>query len=94
MAEGRKKLYRSRDERWIAGVCGGIGDYFDLDPTVIRVLFILAFFIFGGGLWVYLILWVIIPLNKADFYPPEMISSDEPPAEESTVEETPEEEGE
>jgi len=91
MAEGRKKLYRSRDERWIAGVCGGIGEYFDIDPTVIRVLFVLSSFIFGGGLWIYLILWVIIPLNKADFYPSEMVSTDEPPAEEIIVEETPEE---
>jgi phage shock protein C len=94
MAEGRKKLYRSRDERWIAGVCGGIGEYFDVDPTVIRVIFVLSSFIFGGGLWIYLILWVIIPLNKADFYPSEMISTDEPPVEEIIVEETPEEEDE
>jgi len=86
MAEG-KKLYRSRDERWIAGVCGGIGEYFDVDPTIIRVLFVLSSFIFGGGLWIYLILWVIIPLNKADFYPPEMVSTDEPPAVEVIVEE-------
>ena len=42
MAEGRKKLYRSRDERWLVGVCGGIGEYFDIDATVIRVLFVLA----------------------------------------------------
>ena len=42
MAEGRKKLYRSKDNRWLVGVCGGIGDYFDMDATVIRVIFVLT----------------------------------------------------
>jgi phage shock protein C len=63
MSEVKKKLYRSRSERWLAGVCGGIGDYFNTDPTVIRIIFVLATFIMGGGLWIYLILWLIIPLE-------------------------------
>lgn len=90
MSEQTKRLYRSRDERWLAGVCGGIGDYFGIDATVVRVLFVLAFFVFGGGLWVYLILWLIIPLNKADFYPAEAMAMEE----EAPSEETPAEEGE
>ena len=60
MAE-TKKLYRSRKQRWIGGVCGGIGNYFDLDPTLIRALFVLFTLIFGSGLLFYIILWIIIP---------------------------------
>jgi len=89
MAEDRKKLYRSRDERWLAGVCGGIGNYFDIDATVIRVIFVLTSFIFGGGLWIYLILWIIMPLNPEDFQMVESAPAEEPPAEEP-----PEDEGE
>jgi phage shock protein C len=63
MSDGKKRLYRSRSERWLAGVCGGIGDYFNTDPTVIRVIFILAALILGGGVLIYLILWLLIPLE-------------------------------
>jgi phage shock protein C len=94
MAEERKRLYRSRDERWLAGVCGGIGEYLDIDPTVIRVLFVLAFFIFGGGLWVYIILWIIIPLNPADYYPAETLVEEEAPDDEALAEASAEEEAE
>lgn len=94
MSEQTKRLYRSRDERWLAGVCGGIGDYFGIDATVVRVLFVLAFFVFGGGLWVYLILWLIIPLNKDDFYPAETMAMEETPEEEAPGEEAPADEGE
>jgi phage shock protein C len=58
-----KRLTRSRTERWIGGVCGGIGNYFNLDPTIIRVVFVLAALILGGGLLIYLILWLIIPVE-------------------------------
>jgi len=63
MSEVKKRLYRSRSERWLAGVCGGIGDYFNTDPTVIRVIFILAALILGGGVLIYIILWLLIPLE-------------------------------
>jgi phage shock protein C len=77
MAEATKRLTRSRTERWLGGVCGGIGNYFNTDPTVIRVIFVLAALILGGGLLIYLILWLIIPLE------PEMVGEiEEPPAEE------------
>ena len=56
-----KKLYRSRDERMIAGVCGGIGEYFDIDPTLIRLLTV-AFILAGGsGILGYIVGWIIIP---------------------------------
>ena len=78
MSEEKNRLYRSRSERWLAGVCGGIGDYFNTDPTVIRVIFVLAALIMGGGLLIYLILWLIIPLE------PEVAAAiEEPPADES-----------
>jgi phage shock protein C len=55
------KLYRSRNQRMVAGVCGGLADYFNIDATVIRVLF-LVLAVFGGtGLVVYLVMWIIVP---------------------------------
>jgi phage shock protein C len=58
-----KKLYRSRKERMIAGVCGGLATYFGIDPTWIRIFFILFFFVGGAALMAYLIMWVIMPLE-------------------------------
>lgn len=63
MSENVKRLYRSRGDRWLAGICGGIGRYVDLDPTLIRALFVLFGLVVGGGLLLYVILWVIIPLE-------------------------------
>lgn len=56
-----KRLFRSRSERVIAGVCGGVAEYLKLDATLVRVIaFILL--IFGGmSLWVYIIMWIIVP---------------------------------
>lgn len=61
-----KRLYRSRQNRKIAGICGGMGDYFDLDPVWIRLIFILFFFLGGSALLIYLVMWIIIPLEPAD----------------------------
>jgi len=58
-----KKLYRSRKDTKIAGVCGGIAEYFDVDPTIIRLLAILTIFFGGGGIIAYIIAWLIIPLE-------------------------------
>ena len=56
-----KKLYRSVENRMIGGVCGGIGEYFDIDPTLVRLLTV-AFVLAGGsGLIGYIIGWIIIP---------------------------------
>src|SRR5207249_9966529 len=56
-----KKLYRFVEDRKIAGVCGGLGDYFDLDPVFFR-LFFLASLLFGGvGALAYLVLWIMVP---------------------------------
>lgn len=62
-SEGPKRLTRSHDSR-LAGVAGGLAEYFDADPTLIRVLFVIALFlpgIGGGALIAYLIMWIVMP---------------------------------
>nr|MBN2278347.1 PspC domain-containing protein [candidate division Zixibacteria bacterium] len=56
-----KKLYRSRVDRKIAGVCGGVGEYFGVDPTLVRILAILLVFADGIGLIAYIVAWIIMP---------------------------------
>lgn len=56
-----KKLYLSDTDRKIGGVCGGLGEYFDKDPILFRILFIFVTLIFGSGILLYLIMWLIIP---------------------------------
>ena len=56
-----KKLYRSRDERILFGVCGGVGNYFAVDPVLIRVLWVLLTFFYGAGLLAYIVCGLIIP---------------------------------
>lgn len=60
-----RKLYRSDTDRMIAGVCGGLGEYLNIDPTVVRLLFVLAILAgFGSGILLYIILMVIMPLKS------------------------------
>ena len=60
-----KRLYRSKKNRIIAGVCGGIGEYFDIDPVLIRLLWVLfAFAGMGFGIIVYIAAWIIIPEER------------------------------
>jgi len=59
----RKKLYRSGENKVLGGVCGGMGEYFDIDPVLIRLAWIIAIFVFGTGVLAYLIAWIIIPKN-------------------------------
>ena len=56
-----KKLYRSRENAMLAGVCGGIGEYFDIDPTLVRLAWVVLGFCGGVGSWAYIIAAVIIP---------------------------------
>ena len=65
MEEQTKKLYRSRSDRRIGGVCGGLAAYFNIDPTLIRLLFILGLLFVGGTLVAYLILMIVIPEEPA-----------------------------
>jgi phage shock protein C len=57
-----KRLMRSSRDKKIGGVCAGVADYFDLDPTIIRVVWILAVLFAGTGLLLYIILWIVLPL--------------------------------
>jgi phage shock protein C len=59
-----KRLYRSKSDAMIAGICSGLAKYLEVDPTVIRLAFVLLLVLaFGGGFWVYLIMWIIIPIE-------------------------------
>jgi len=60
MAETRK-LYRSRSNRQLAGVCGGLAEYFSMDATLLRVLFIVLAVLGGSGIVLYLAMWSIVP---------------------------------
>jgi phage shock protein C len=57
----RKRLVRSTTDKKIAGVAAGLADYFDLDPTIIRLVWLLAVLFAGTGLIAYLILWIALP---------------------------------
>ncbi len=58
-----KKLYRLRNERKIAGVCSGIADYFEIDPSLVRLIWLLTLFIAGSGLVAYILAIIVIPIE-------------------------------
>ena len=60
-----KRLMRSSRDKKIGGVCAGLADYFDLDPTIVRVVWLLAIFFAGTGFLAYVILWIVLPLAPA-----------------------------
>ncbi len=60
----RKQLYRSKTDRVLGGVAGGLGKYFDVDSTLIRIIFLILFFSGGSGILLYLILWLIVPSHQ------------------------------
>lgn len=60
-----KRLYRSKKDRIIAGVCGGLGEYLGIDPTIVRVIWLLFVFMGGMGVLAYIICWVVIPENPS-----------------------------
>ena len=55
------KLYRSTSDKMLGGVAGGLAEYFDIDPTIVRVLFIVVTLFGGGGILAYVILWIVVP---------------------------------
>jgi len=62
MANENKRLYRSVEDRMVGGVCAGIADFFDIDPTIIRLVFVLGFFASVSGLfWAYIIMMIVVP---------------------------------
>ena len=73
MSQPARKLLRSDTKRMIAGVCGGLGEYFSVDPTLIRLLFVFATILGGPGLIAYLIFWIVVPSESK-------VSSEVPPS--------------
>lgn len=65
MTSEPKKLYRSNN-RMLAGVCGGLAEYFNIDPLVVRLVFVLtAIFGVSIGFWAYVIMWIVVPEQPA-----------------------------
>ena len=62
--ERPRLLRRSRDDRVIGGVCGGLGRYLGVDPVLMRIAFVILAFAGGGGILVYLVAWVLIPVER------------------------------
>ena len=60
-----KRLYRSRSDRMIWGVCGGLARYFDMNVTIIRVIAVLSIFLGSVGIWAYIILAIVVPLEDS-----------------------------
>ena len=69
-----RRIYRSEENRIFAGVCGGFGEYFNIDPVIIRLVWILFVMAGGSGIILYIIAWLIIPkqpMNIDDEFSPE-----------------------
>jgi len=62
-----KRLYRIPSDGMIGGVCAGLGEHLVIDPTIIRLIFVLLFFGGSSGFWIYLIMWLIVPVKPEDF---------------------------
>ena len=73
-----RKLYRSRADARLAGVCGGLGEFLGLDPTVVRLVFVLLALLGGHGILIYLIMWLVMPPA------PETAVTTQPPATSNT----------
>lgn len=62
-----KKLRRSVDDKMVAGVCGGLGEFFGIDPTLIRVLWAVSIFALGFGILPYIVCWLLIPVEETEY---------------------------
>jgi phage shock protein C len=58
-----KRLYRSGKDRILGGVCGGLGEYFSVDPVIIRILWVGFSLMYGAGILAYILAWIIVPRN-------------------------------
>jgi phage shock protein PspC (stress-responsive transcriptional regulator) len=59
-----KKLYRSRTDRKIWGVCGGLAKYFNIDPTIVRVIAVASLFVGSLGFWIYIVMTIVVPVES------------------------------
>ena len=63
----KKKLYRSRKDKMLGGVAGGLAEYFEIDPTLVRIAFVVTLMLGGTGMLAYLILWIVVPEEPYTF---------------------------
>ncbi len=68
-ATNARRLYRSTENRSIAGVCAGLAEYLDIDPTAVRLATLLAVLLGGVSIWIYIILWIVVPENPRKQHP-------------------------
>lgn len=80
-----KRLYRSNTDRKVGGVAGGLGEYFKIDPLLIRLLFVILTLAGGGGVLIYIVLWIVTPENLVILSHAAPVSRPEPPDEEPGV---------
>jgi phage shock protein C len=64
-----KRLMRSSTDKKLGGVCAGLADYFDIDPTVVRLVWVLLVLFAGTGLLAYIILWIVLPIAPGGMIP-------------------------
>ena len=65
--ENTNKLYRSNTEKVFGGVCGGLADYLNIDVVILRIIFVLLALFGGGGILIYIILWIAIPAQTVSY---------------------------
>lgn len=65
-----KRLYRATEHKFLGGVCAGLGEYFNIDPALVRVLAVLLVFAKGIGLLAYIVAWIIVPSRPAEYVAP------------------------
>jgi len=64
-----KQLYRSGKNKVLGGVCGGLAEYFNIDPVIVRLIWILTCLVYGAGILLYIIAWIVIPRNPKHKWP-------------------------
>jgi len=80
-------LHRNANQRVIAGVCSGLADSLKIDAVIVRLIFVLLGVVVGGGVLIYIILWIVLPKNS-DYFPPFEMDSSQPGDEPSFATET------
>jgi phage shock protein PspC (stress-responsive transcriptional regulator) len=63
MAEKIRRVYRSGNEKILGGVCGGLAEYYNVDPVIVRLLWVALSLLWGAGILLYIIAWIVIPRN-------------------------------
>ncbi len=78
MNQPTPRLQRSRTDKMLGGVSGGLGVYFNVDPVIVRLIFVMLALSYGSGLLLYIIMWIIMPLEPAPISPPAALPAPDP----------------